>query len=214
VTAGLGIAVTTFVSTLGSGVDALNTNIGLTLKLVLMLVTLAVNSFVFVLLFRLATTHRHSLRRAIPGAVMTAVLWQLLQLGGTVYVTEVIAHSSIANQIFATILGLFAYLFLGAMSVVLGVELNVVKAHRLYPRALLTPFTDNVNLTDADRRAYADYATAQSVKNFERVDVRFEHDGQYLRAKKMAQENGEKDFSDPEPAPVQHKTSGQPHDHH
>jgi YihY family inner membrane protein len=214
VTAGLGIAVTTFVSTLGSGVDALNTEIGSGLKIVLMLVTVAVNSVVFAVLFRLATTHRHSMRRALPGAVTTAVLWQLLQIGGTAYVTEVIAHSSIANQIFATVFGLFAYLFLGAVSVVFGVELNVVKAHRLYPRALLTPFTDNVNLTEADRRAYADYATAQSVKDFQQVDVRFEHDGQYLRAKQAAQETGEAGFKDPEPPPVQHKTSGQPHDHY
>jgi hypothetical protein len=49
----------------------------------------------------------------------------------------------------------------------------VVLARRLWPRALLTPFTDAVDLTDADRRAYALYAQAQRHKGFETVTVRF-----------------------------------------
>ena len=60
---------------------------------------------------------------------------------------------------------------------VLGIEINVVLADRLYPRALLTPFTDNVELTEADRRAYAAYARAQRHKGFEVVEVTFaDHD--------------------------------------
>ena len=58
----------------------------------------------------------------------------------------------------------------------MGTELgkvNVVLARRLYLRALLTPFTDAVELTDADRRAYGDYAKAQRHKGFERVRVSF-----------------------------------------
>ena len=45
---------------------------------------------------------------------------------------------------------------------------------RLWPRALLTPFTDNVQLTDADREAYALYARMQRHKGFEKVLVRWE----------------------------------------
>jgi hypothetical protein len=56
---------------------------------------------------------------------------------------------------------------------VLGFEINVVWAKRLYPRALLTPFTDQVELTEADRRVYTDSARAQRHKGFEEVDVRF-----------------------------------------
>jgi hypothetical protein len=53
-------------------------------------------------------------------------------------------------------------------------KVNVVLARRLYLRALLTPFTDAVELTDADRRANGDYAKAQRHKGFERVKVSFE----------------------------------------
>ena len=56
----------------------------------------------------------------------------------------------------------------------LGIEINVVLTRRLWPRALLTPFTDSVDLTDADRRAYALYAQAQRHKGFETVSVRFD----------------------------------------
>ena len=55
----------------------------------------------------------------------------------------------------------------------LGIEINVVLARKLYPRALLTPFTDDVALTDADRRVYTDYAKAQRHKGFEKVTVTF-----------------------------------------
>jgi YihY family inner membrane protein len=213
-TAGVGILITTFLTTLGSDLDALDTRIDPLLRWILMVLTIAVNAGIFVLIFRMATTHKHSLRRAIPGGITTALLRQLLQLLGTQYVTHVIKNASFANSVFAAIIGMFAFIYLGAMSVVLGAELNVVKAHRRWPRALLTPFTDNVDLTKADRRAYADYAAAQRTKGFERVDVRFEHDGQYLSAKRMAKENGDADPPlDEDAARVSDSTSGKPHDH-
>ena len=77
------------------------------------------------------------------------------------------------NGVFALVLGLVALLYIAAVMAMLGVEVNVVLAQRLYPRALLTPFTDDVELTDADQRAYRDYAKAQRHKGFERVDVTF-----------------------------------------
>ena len=57
---------------------------------------------------------------------------------------------------------------------VLAMEINVVIARTLWPRALLTPFTDNVELTEADRRAYASYARMQRHKGFEKVSVTWE----------------------------------------
>jgi hypothetical protein len=39
---------------------------------------------------------------------------------------------------------------------------------------LLTPFTDAVQLTDADKVVYREYAQAQRHKGFERVHVSFD----------------------------------------
>ena len=68
----------------------------------------------------------------------------------------------------------------------LSVEINVVRRKHLFPRALLTPFTDNVDLTRADQRAYTDAATAQRHKEFESVAVTFDHEGQEAAARKRA----------------------------
>ena len=78
------------------------------------------------------------------------------------------------NQTFGLVLGLIGLIFIAAIIAVLGIEVNVVLARRLWPRALLTPFTDAVDLTDADRRAYALYAQSQRHKGFESVTVRFD----------------------------------------
>ena len=55
---------------------------------------------------------------------------------------------------------------------------------RLYPRALLTVFTDRVDLTEADKQVYADAAAAQSLKGFERVAVTYDDDGQHLSTRR------------------------------
>jgi hypothetical protein len=58
---------------------------------------------------------------------------------------------------------------------VFGAELNAVRTNRLWPRSLLTPFTDSVHLTRGDRKAYASYARTERYKGFETVDVVFDH---------------------------------------
>ena len=86
---------------------------------------------------------------------------------------RVLDSTSEMNQTFGLVLGLVGILFVAAGTGVLGMELNVVLERRLWPRALLTPFTDAVDLTEADRRAYTLYARAQRHKGFERVEVTF-----------------------------------------
>ena len=125
------------------------------------------------LLLRLGPADGPRTRCALPGALLIALLWHLLQQLGTEYVTRVLANASTLNQTFGVVLGLMALLFLAAIMGMLGVELNVVLERRLWPRALLTPFTDAVVLTDADRRAYIGYARAQRHKGFETVTVDF-----------------------------------------
>ena len=58
---------------------------------------------------------------------------------------------------------------------VVSVEINVVRARVFYPRALLTPFTDHVDLAGGDLRAYSAYARAQRHKGFERIHISFDH---------------------------------------
>jgi hypothetical protein len=78
------------------------------------------------------------------------------------------------NKTFGLVLGLVGLIYIAAVIAEIGVEVNVVLARRMWPRALLTPFTDSVDLTEADRRAYAAYAQMQRHKGFETVSVRFD----------------------------------------
>ena len=79
------------------------------------------------------------------------------------------------NGTFGLVLGLIGLIYIAAVMGMLGIEINVVLARRLWPRALLTPFTDAVELTEADR-GLRRLRPAQRHKGFERVDVTFDED--------------------------------------
>jgi len=87
---------------------------------------------------------------------------------------HIVKSASGTNSVFALVLGLLAFLYLIATTLLLCAEANVVATDHLYPRALLTPFTDNVELTRGDRKTYAGQAEAQRAKGFERIDVNFD----------------------------------------
>jgi membrane protein len=134
------------------------------------------NALVLALMMRFATSERRGLLETLPGALTVAVLWQVLQLVGGAYVGHVVAKASALNGTFALVLGLVALIYIASMVAILGLEVNVVLTKRLYPRALLTPFTDSVQLTEADKRVYTENAQAQRLKGFEQVHVVFDGD--------------------------------------
>jgi YihY family inner membrane protein len=174
VLAGFALVSIAVLSSLGSHLEVFGNGLGGGVRWVVLAATVAVNSIVLALMMRLSMPHKPRLREVLPGAAVIAVLWQLLQVLGGVYVSHVIAHASQMNGVFAVVLGLVALLYLASVMAMLGLETNVVLAKRLYPRALLTPFTDAVDLTDADRRVYREYAQAQRHKGFEQVHVTFD----------------------------------------
>ena len=180
--AGLALLLIAFVTSFGSHVQVFGPEVGTGLRWILYLGAIALNAVVLTILFRLATSHRFSLRSAAPGAVAVALMWQGLQFVGAIYVEHVLARAGDMNGVFALVLGLIGLIYVAAAMAILGVEINVVRTKQLYPRALLTPFTDNVELTDADRKAYIDYAKAQRHKGFERVRVTFHDNVKVKRA--------------------------------
>jgi membrane protein len=167
---GAALLATTLFTALGHA----STGIGGLGKAVVVVVSLAVNTGVCLIAFRVGTAREISFGQHVPGALTAAVIWQLLQWFGAFYVGHVVKHASVTNSIFAAVLGLMAFLYLVALTLVVCSEINVVRANRLYPRALLTPFTDDVDLTHGDRKTYAGQAKAQQAKGFERINVTFD----------------------------------------
>jgi hypothetical protein len=129
---------------------------------------------VFTAAFRIATARPITLRQTLPGAVAAALLWQILQYVGALYVGHVVKNASENNGVFALVLGLIAWIYLESVVVVLAVEYNTVRSLGLYPRALLTPFTDDVDLTPADEASYTQQAEAARAKGFEEITVDFD----------------------------------------
>jgi membrane protein len=178
-TAGAAVVATTVLSALGSAAESFGaSSLGAGAKALLILISVLVNAGVFLVAFRIATARNLTWRQSAPGALSAAIAWQLLQVFGALLVGHVLKHATAVNGVFGLVLGLLAWLYVTSVAITLSVELNVVLAKRLWPRALLTPFTDDVDLTRGDRHSYADTAKAQRAKGFETVDVSFDNDGQ------------------------------------
>lgn len=173
-TAGLAVIGTTVMSALAGSAAAYGAEVGVGLRVLTSLASIAVNAAVFILAFHLGTARRLRWRDSVSGGLLAAVAWQVLQFAGTAVVGHTLKNSTAVNGVFGLVLGLVAFLYLAAVATTLSVEVNVVLTKRLWPRALLTPFTDDVDLTQGDRKTYADAAKAQRAKGFERVDVSFD----------------------------------------
>lgn len=168
-TAGLALAG----STLLSGAAGYLGPLGPAGWLPLLVASIAINAAAFILAFRIGTARELTVRQVLPGALGAAAVWQLLQSVGPAYVDHVIRRASAVNGVFALVLGLLAFLYLAAVAVLLCIEANVVRVEGLHPRALLTPFTDRVDLTPGDEQAYTRKAKSQRLKGFEHIDVTF-----------------------------------------
>lgn len=171
---GLLVIVTSGLSALPTRPSVGSVALGLGLHLTALGLSIAVNIVLFVLAFRLLTAEHTPIRELIVGAVVAGVAWQGLQYLGAIYLTEKFAHASEVYGVFALVLGSITWIYLEALVVVFCAEINVVLHRRLWPRALLTPFTDEVDLTSADRRAYAGYARAERFKGFQQIEVDFD----------------------------------------
>jgi membrane protein len=130
---------------------------------------LASNLLLFFFAFRLLTAEEVGTRELIPGVIFGALLWQVLQHIGGYYVAHVIRHAKETSGLFAFVLGLLAWLYLGGQVTLLAAEINVVHARRLWPRSFVAP-----PLLDADRRALTSSAETEERVQEENVEVDFD----------------------------------------
>ena len=127
-------------------------------------VSLLLNIVLFWLGFRIATSKEVDGKDMRLSAVLAAISWQILQLIGG----AIIGHATnSAYGVFGVVLGLLAWFYLQAQITLYVVELDVVRARRLWPRSLAPP-----PLTQADMRAYEMYAEAGLLRPGLEVAVR------------------------------------------
>jgi YihY family inner membrane protein len=148
-TLAIGLVVTTFLSgfstygrhnfwlVIASGVLAALANVGL-----------------YIVAFRALTPKQVSTSNLIPGAIFTGLLWSVLQAFGGYVVGHYLKNDNATYGTFGTVLGLLAWLYIGAEVTVYGAELNVVLKRHFWPRSIIQP-----PLTKADQESIAFQAT-------------------------------------------------------
>jgi len=164
----IGLGVLSILSTAAAGYVTAQTT-GAVTVLGGVLLALAVNLLLFFTAFRLLTSEEVQTRDLIPGVVVAAVLLQVLQHVGGLYVSHVLRHAKETSGLFAFVLGLLTWLYLGGQITMLAAEINVVRARRLWPRSF---FADP--LLPADRRALTSSAQAEERVDQENVEVSFD----------------------------------------
>lgn len=173
-TVAAGLCVTLLLSVAASEVETFGTELGTGLRTAITAVAVAVNTALLLATYTFLTHHQVPLRCLWAEALGAACAWQGLQWGGGYYATHVLRGASATYGMFGIVLGLLGWIYLGALIFVLAAEVSVVRTHRLWPRSLMTPFTDRVWLNRADRKAYTSYATTETFKSFETVTVEFD----------------------------------------
>lgn len=144
---GVGFIVTTTISGFAGGILS-----GTGSRVLFYAVSLVLNFGLFWLGFRLGTASEITWRQLWLGAAISAVFWQLLQAFGSYFISHQLAHASPLYGTFALVLGLIAWLYLQAQLTLYAVQINVVRAYRLWPRSLAPP-----PYTEQDRHAFRLY---------------------------------------------------------
>ena len=157
----LEIIATTIAGVMSGGLHA-----AVWLKVAAFAVALAFNVLLFFIAFRQLTNPTVPTRALWPGIAFAAAGWELLQSLGGVYVAHVLKNAGATYGLFATVIGLLAWIYLGARLIIYGAELNSVLLHHYWPRSILDP------PTAADDAVHRSLAQIQDRSEREEVDVR------------------------------------------
>jgi YihY family inner membrane protein len=162
---GAGVIVTTGLSSFSTYLH----NKGFWFDLLIYVVTAAFSAGMYIGAFRALTPKGVPTRSLLPGAITGGILWTVLQFLGT-WLIHHFLHSDSVYGVFATVLGLLAWIYLAVEITVYCAEINVVLARRLWPRAMVQP-----PLTEADRASMALQALQNQRRPEQHIEVTF-HD--------------------------------------
>jgi YihY family inner membrane protein len=138
-------------------------------KIASVAVSLLFNFGLFLAAFRFLTSARVPTRCLWIGVVFAAVLLEILQIFGGLYINHVVRHASPIGSQFATVIGLLVWLHLGAQVTLYAAEINVVVTRKLWPRSLFGPPDE-----PADEKTLTALAKVEERDESEQVDVHFQ----------------------------------------
>lgn len=122
-------------ATVLSSLASANTNFATAWKLLSVLFSTGLNFLVFWSMLRILISADVPWRRLRAGAAFTAVGYELLQILGSYYVGRVVARASNTYGTFALVIGLLSFIYIAVFIFLMGAEVSVVLANRLWPRS-------------------------------------------------------------------------------
>jgi membrane protein len=169
------VIVTTVLSALSAAADSYGASaVSVSVRAAAATLAIALNVTLFMVAFKILIAMPVTIRQIRAGAIAAAVIWQALQLAGALLLGEKLKGATATYGLFAIVLGLLAWVYVGSATVVMCAEFNAVRAKGMWPRSLLAPFTDGPELTAGDERAYISYAKTETHKSFETIDISFD----------------------------------------
>jgi membrane protein len=168
---GIGLIVTTVLSSAVTSVHSIGgVQVGIGLRVIGTALAVVLNAALFLVLFRWLTVRHVKWREALPGALISAIALQALQLGASALISHKLKGASTTyGKDVAGVVVLLSWFYLQAQVVLIAAEVNVVRRYKLWPRALTDP-----PATDADFRAYEAYAERERYQPEEEVDTAFD----------------------------------------
>lgn len=143
-------------------------SLGRATQLASLALSFGLTAAMFVAVFRVATSHQVATRDLVRGALASAVVWQALLTVGAVLVGQQLRNASALYGAFGVVLGLLFIFVVQATATVLAIEVDVVRAKRLWPRSLTG------SLTQADEAALADYVQRQRRNAAQAIHIHFQ----------------------------------------
>jgi uncharacterized BrkB/YihY/UPF0761 family membrane protein len=98
-----------------------------------------INVLLYCSAFRVLTPKQVEWRALLPGAISGGIAWTILQTLGTYVIGHDLKGSSALYGTFGLVLGLMAWIFLGAQITVYAAVINPGLTFRLWPRAIVQP---------------------------------------------------------------------------
>jgi membrane protein len=167
----LGLVLSTVISSYVTA-TATGTGLGMVARLAGYLIAVALAVGLFLVAFRLLTDRDVSTRDVLPGALLSGIVFWLLQQLSSLIIFRYLHNAERIYGNFATVITMLSWFYLQSVVTLLGAQLNVVLKERLHPRRLVP-----APATEADHRAYDAYAKERTYHDDQEVDSKFrQHD--------------------------------------
>jgi len=167
-TIGGGLVASTLISGLVTG-SSTGVHLGVAGHIAGLVIEVVLDIGLFVAAFRMLTDREITSRDVLPGAVLSGVVFFVLQELSAFIISRHLKSASATYGHFATVITILWWFYLQSIVTLLGAQLNVVLRERLFPRSL----TDAPQ-TEADHRALQAYAEERTYQPEEKVSATVE----------------------------------------